>query len=259
MSADRTVDWPELLNEAMTAPGNLYNTYSRFHPYSLGNMMLFRQQGYNEPMGSMKTWNQLGRRVLAGQHAGLVIVPKRVEVPVAEDETRDERQERFARLIGFRLVNGVFGYSQTSGPEIPARPTPGWDLVTALGKLGVRERPFDQPNGNLQGYSIGTEFAINPIAINRTKTIFHELGHIVLGHTLPARHEQYATHRGLMEFQAEAVAYLAMNELEQLDEHTAEVSRGYIQHWLRDEKPSDKAIQHVFRATEAILRSGRAV
>jgi hypothetical protein len=62
-----------------------------------------------------------------------------------------------------------------------------------------------------------------------------------------------------MEFQAEAVAYLAMNELEQLDARTAEVSLGYIQHGLRDEKPSDKAIQHVFRATDAILRAGRLV
>jgi hypothetical protein len=61
-----------------------------------------------------------------------------------------------------------------------------------------------------------------------------------------------------MEFQAEAVAYLAMNELGQLDDDTASWSRGYIQHWLRDEQPPDKAIQQVFRATDAILKAGRA-
>jgi antirestriction protein ArdC len=85
-----------------------------------------------------------------------------------------------------------------------------------------------------------------------TTTRFHEIGHIVLGHTIASRHEDYATHRGLMEFEAEAAAYLAMNELGVLDERTAEVSRGHMRHWLRDEKPSDKAVQHVFRATDAI-------
>jgi len=60
-----------------------------------------------------------------------------------------------------------------------------------------------------------------------------------------------------MEFQAEAVAYLAMNELNQLDEHSADVSRGYIQHWLQGEKPPERPIQHVFRATDAILKSSR--
>jgi hypothetical protein len=64
-------------------------------------------------------------------------------------------------------------------------------------------------------------------------------------------------HRGIMEFQAEAVAYLAMNELGQLDDETATRSRGYIQHWLRDEQPPDRAIQQVFKATDAILKAGR--
>jgi IrrE N-terminal-like domain len=195
--------------------------------------------------------------VVRGSRAKEVIVPVLVNEPAPEDEPIKEKGERVARLIGFKVVSAVFGLSDTIGPEIPPRPTPGWVLTTALGKLGVHERPFDQPNGNLQGYSIGTEFAINPVAINRAKTVFHELGHIVLGHTLPTRHQQYATHRGLMEFQAEAVAYLAMNELGQLDDHTADISRGCIQHWLQDEKPPERAIQHVFRATDAILGAGR--
>lgn len=80
---------------------------------------------------------------------------------------------------------------------------------------------------------------------------------MVLGRTILARHEEYATHRGIGEFQAEAVAHLAMNEVGQPDDQTASVSRGYIQHWLRDEQPPDKAIQQVFRAADAILKAGR--
>jgi hypothetical protein len=253
---DTKLDWPRLLDEALTAPGDLGSTYSRFHDYSLTNMMLFRMQGLFEPVAPFSRWKSLGRNVLRGARAKEVIVPMLInEAPV--EETLDEKRERVARLVGFKVVRAVFGLSDTEGPDISPMPTPGWDLQQALGKLGIREVPFDQPNGNLQGWSQGLEFAINPIAVNRTKTTFHEIGHIVLGHTLPARHEEYSTHRGIMEFQAEAMAYLAMNELGQLDDDTASRSRAYIQHWLRDEQPPDKAIQQVFRATDAILKAGR--
>jgi hypothetical protein len=80
---------------------------------------------------------------------------------------------------------------------------------------------------------------------------------IILGHTLPHALEDYQTHRGVKEFQAESVAYLAMHELDLLDEEQAAESRGYIQHWLKDEHPPDKAIQQVFTATDRILRSGQ--
>jgi hypothetical protein len=35
-----------------------------------------------------------------------------------------------------------------------------------------------------------------------TKMRFHDIGHIVLGHTLASSHVEYATHRGLVEFEA---------------------------------------------------------
>jgi hypothetical protein len=253
----KTLEWSQILETALTSPGNLYDTYSRFHDYSLGNMMLFRAQGLFEPVASYQTWKRLGRQVQRGQRAHDVIVPVMINETVL-DEADEEKRVRIARLIGFKVIPAVFGYSQTTGPEISARPTPGWELERAVEKLGLREVAFDQTNGNLQGYSVGVEFAINPFAAHPTKTRFHEIGHIVLGHTIASRHQEYASHRGLMEFEAEAVAFLATNELGVLDKRTAEVSRGYIQHWLRDESPPDKSIQLVFRVTEAILKAGRS-
>jgi hypothetical protein len=254
--SEATFDWPKLMEEALTAPGNLGNTYSRFHDYSLTNMLLFRMQGLFEPIAPYSRWKALGRNVIRGSRAKEVIVPVLINEAPA-DQTLEEKRERVARLVGFKVVRAVFGLSDTEGPDIPPVPSPGWDLQQVLGRLGIREAPFDNANGNLQGWSHGVDFAITPIAVNRTKTTFHELGHIVLGHTIPARHAEYATHRGIGEFQAEAVAYLAMNELGQLDDEIASRSRGYIQHWLRDERPPDRAIQHVFRATGAILKAGR--
>jgi hypothetical protein len=255
--AETKLDWPRLMDEALTAPGHLGDTYSRFHDYSLTNMMLFRMQGVFEPVAPFSRWKSLGRHVLRGTRAKDVLVPVLITEPVPADETVEEKRERVARLVGFKVMRAVFGLSDTDGPDIPPVPTPGWDLEQALGKLGIREEPFASASGNTQGYAHGVEFAINPIAVNPTKTRFHEIAHIVLGHTIPARYGEYATHRGIGEFQAEAVAYLAMNELGQLDNETAAHSRGYIQHWLRDERPPDKAIQQVFRATDAILKAGR--
>ncbi len=257
MSNSRELEWSKVIETALTSPGNLFDTYSRFHDYSLGNMVLFRMQNVHEPVAPFSVWKKLGRQVVRGARAKEVIVPVLVH-ELGPDETIEEKRERIARLVGFKVMRAVFGLSDTTGPEIPPRPTPSWNLAQALGKLGIREGPFESPSGNVQGYSHGLEFAINPVAVNPTKTRFHEIGHIVLGHTIPSRYEEYTTHRGITEFQAEAVAYLAMNELGQLDDQTASVSRGYIQHWLRDEQPPDKAIQQVFRATDAILKAGRA-
>ena len=251
------LDWNALMDEALTAPGNLGNVYNRFHEYSLTNMLLFVMQGVREPVASYSRWKSLGRQVIKGARAKEVIVPLLVNEKPPEDETEAEKRERVARLIGFKVVRGVFSLSDTDGPELPPQPTPGWDLQKALAKLGIREVPFNEMNGNVQGYSRGLEFAINPVATNRSKTVFHELGHIVLGHTLPHSLAEYQTHRGLKEFEAEGTAYLAMNELELMDEETAAHSRGYIRHWLHDEQPPAPSIRAAFRAAEAILRAGR--
>lgn len=253
------IEWHRLLDEALTAPGSLTGVYDRFHDYSITNMLLFRMQGIHEPVASFSRWKALGRHVVRGARAKEVIVPVLIKEPAepGEGETLEEKRERVARLIGFKLVRGVYALSDTDGKEPQVIPVPGWDLATALDKLGIREVAFDNTNGNLQGWSSGTEFAINPIAVNRNKTVYHELGHIVLGHTIPHHFEEYQAHRGIMEFQAEATAYLVMNELELMDDETASHSRGYIRHWLGEEQPPDQAIRQVFTAADRILKAGR--
>src|SRR5579859_862018 len=166
MAQPNKLDWPALLNESLTAPGNLTGVYDRFHDYSFGNMMLFMMQGIREPVASYSRWQSLGRHVKQGSRAKDVIVPVLANEPAPEDSPAEERRERVARLIGFKAVRAVFALSDTEGKDLPPIPTPGWDLQSALDKLGIREIPFDSTNGNLQGYSRGLEFAINPIAVN---------------------------------------------------------------------------------------------
>lgn len=251
--ADETahrLDWEQLLNEALTTPGSTQGIYDRFYPYSFLNRIFLRMQGVHEPVATYARWKAIGRQVLKGSTAKEIIRP----IVVHSENEKGEPEER---AVGFKAVRCIFTFSETAGVDPPPMQLPAWDMQTALNTLGIRHVPFDEVNGNIQGYSSGVEIAINPVAVHPEKTLFHELGHVVLGHTLPHALDEYQAHRGIMEFQAEAIAYLTMHELGLLDEHTATASRGYIQEWLDHERPPDKAIQHVFRATDRILRAGR--
>jgi hypothetical protein len=140
--------------------------------------------------------------------------------------------------------------------------SPVWDRSKALAELKVREVDFQIPKWNAQGYSFtsdgGHRFAINPVAVYPFKTLLHELGHIVLGHTVEVATEE--THRGVREFQAEAVAHILMHEFDAVDQFDPAESRAYIQNWLSGaEPPTKKEITPIFRAAEKIRQAGYPV
>src|SRR5258708_34933892 len=99
--------------------------------------MWYGVRGLDEPVASFSRWKSLGRNVLRGSRAKEVIVPVIINEAPPEDETLEEKRERVAHLVGFKVVRAVFGLSDTDGPEIPPQPTPGWDYQTALGKLSI--------------------------------------------------------------------------------------------------------------------------
>jgi antirestriction protein ArdC len=243
----KQLDWQELIETALTMPGNMSDTYCRFYNYSFLNQCLLLMQGVHEPVATYKRWQAIGRQVLKGSKAAVIIRP----ITITRKNEDDEVESAFTR---FKPVKCLFTYSQTEGDEFPPAEVPGWDLDTALSKLNIRRVPFLELDGNVQGISWGRNFAINPDPLGTT---YHELGHVVLGHTEPDKAKQYALHRGVYEFQAEATAYLTMHELGVMGEEQASESRAYIQGWIRDERPGDAAIRQVFGATDQILRAGR--
>lgn len=97
------------------------------------------------------------------------------------------------------------------------------------------------------------EVAVSPVAAMPHKTLFHELAHVVLGHTsegsLNDGSEQ--TPRSLREVEAESVALLCC---ESLGLPGAEFSRGYIQSW-GSEIP-ERSAQKIFHAADLILKAG---
>ena len=236
----KQIDWNKAIETALNVKGNLGNTYNRFYNYSYTNQILLLMQGVNEPVATYKKWLELKRQVAKHSKGKYIIKP----VFYKNDE---EEQE----LAGFRLIKCLFGLSDTTGEELPPVEIKEFNLDKALKDLKIEQIKFNKLNGNIQGYSKNNQFAINPMAVNPTKTTFHELAHVVLGHTKGVNSD----HKGLKEFQAEITAYLILKELN--IPFKEEVSRAYIQDWLDGKKPDEKAIKDVFRAVSKILTAGR--
>jgi len=167
----------------------------------------------------------------------------------------DEETGEVSLYTRFALRRNWFSLDQTEGePYAPELQSPLWDSAKALGTLDIQEVCFDALDGNIQGHSRGRTLAINPLATLKHKTRFHELAHIILGHTdgrliVDAERPTPA----VAEVEAEGTAYLlcAILGLPGLDE-----SRGYIQHWLANEVLLDSTARRIFVAANAILKAG---
>lgn len=233
----QNVKWTQLLEEALKSPGNIGNTYCRFHNYSFGNQILFMIQGLKSPVASYKKWQELGRQVRKGEKASYLWVPS----------LRKNKEKDQTICTGFYFKAGVFQYSQTDGPEIEFPALPNWSKEIALQNLNIQEIPFDSTQGNMMGYyqpKVG--IAINPVNTQPLKTLVHELAHFILQHTVS---------NSRTEFQAESTAYITLAELGQ--EFNKEESRAYIQGWLKNNVPTESDIKDVFATVNKILVAGR--
>jgi hypothetical protein len=122
-----------------------------------------------------------------------------------------------------------FVLAQTDGKPLPASTLPTWDAALALAALDVREVEFAALDGNTLRYAQGRTIAVNPVNPLPYKTRFHELAHVLLGHTAEGeQHDGELTPRNLRECEAESVALLCCAAL---DLPGIEYSRGYIQSW----------------------------
>ncbi len=121
--------------------------------------------------------------------------------------------------------------------------------------LEVTEIPFDLTDGNVLGYARRQSIAISPVNPMPHKTRFHELAHVLLGHTAEgAQADGELTPRSLRECEAEAVALLCCAALELAG---VESCRGYIQSWWGAGHPiPERSAQRVLKAADQILKAG---
>ena len=202
------------------------------------------------PIATYKKWAELGRQVKKGSKAIALVMPLTIN---KKDAAGEKTGEVFSL---FSLKNNWFVMSQTEGDDYVAETViPAWDKATALTVLDISEVPFALADGNCQGYASGRTIAINPVAALPHKTRFHELAHVVLGHTTDeVMSDSDVTPRDIREVEAESVAYILCSILEL----TGQVeSRGYIQNWLGLQQISDKSAQRIFGAANKILEAGK--
>ncbi|MCA4995131.1 hypothetical protein HWD35_10445 [Tsukamurella tyrosinosolvens] len=246
-------DWSKLLDQALSVEGSLGNVYRRFHNYSTSNCAFLLMQGCPiEPIATYQRWQQIGRQVIKGASAFYVQRPIMVKTGEVDEKTGEDR-----KIKRYKPVKSIFPVSMTEGEPLAEVDLPAWSSARALAALAIRQVAFEDFDGNKQGYSIGRDFAVNPAAKYPQKTMFHEIGHIALGHTVPDQLAEYARHRGVAEVQAEAVAHLSMTELGLMTPEMASVSRAYLQTWGGSKEVSDWHIRRVFQATDQILEAGR--
>jgi antirestriction protein ArdC len=248
-------NFSQLLQDAVNQPGIISKCYSTFYGYSLGNQLLAWSQCIARdiplgPIATYKKWSELGRQVSKGQKAISLVAPVTIN---KKDAAGEKTGEAFSL---FTLRSSWFVLGQTEGDEyVNEVAAPAWDKAAALAKLDISEVAFDYADGNCQGYASGRTIAINPVAVLPHKTRFHELAHVVLGHTTDeVLADSEKTPRDIREVEAESVAYILCSVLDLPGLHE---SRGYIQDWLAGAEVSDKSAQRIFSAANKILDAGK--
>ena len=249
--------WSELLQKAVTEPGVVSTAFSRFHSYSVRNQLLAvfqcRERGIEPgPLATYARWKELSRYVRKGEKALTLCMPvtrKRRDVEPTEGEGPEV-------VTCFVYCPHWFVLSQTDGKEYQPEPLPGWDAAKALPALAIERVPFTMMDGNCQGYAKHRTVAINPVADQPESTLFHELAHVVLGHTAEGTLNSDSadrTPKDIRELEAECVALLCC---ESLGLPGAAESRGYIQAWYKGHEVPERSAQRIFNATDAILKAG---
>ncbi len=253
-------EWSQLLINAVREHGIISSAYQRFWNYSIGNqlLVLFQCMGRNLEPGPINTylrWKELGRSVIKGEKALTLCMPvtckKKVAAP--EESAEKEKDDAYTRFV---YRPHWFLLSQTTGQEYVPQELPEWSEHRALQTLSIERVPFDCLNGNAQGFARKREVSVSPIAFAPHRTLFHEVAHVILGHTgeVEEMSDQEEPSTNLREVEAECVALICC---ESLRLSGGEFCRGYIQHWLQGEAIPERSAQKIFKVADQILRSGQ--
>jgi N-terminal domain of anti-restriction factor ArdC len=199
-------------SDALTA---YLNAMSRFHRYSLGNVLeIARQRPDATRVAGFWKWKELGRSVKKGEK-GIRILAPIIGIRRKKDEevqaSRDPAAINKAVLVGFRSAY-VFDVSQTEGAELPELREISGNvgasrdrLIVFIEQQGI-ELVFTERIAPALGMSYGGRIAILPCQSKAEEfsTLVHELAHEML-HKAERR---TATTKTVRETEAEAIAFV---------------------------------------------------
>lgn len=261
---------------------------SRQRHWSFGNQLLATLQymgiraeqddetraEYPEPMMMSRTaWARLGRNILPGTRAIWIRRPNTRKGTKTDPDTGEEKD--FYCTAGFS-PQAEYDISQTAGDPVEGyaavRPKmltgevnedaiPGLAARIIESGYSVTEREipgFDPAAGSgAYGYTDPKtkQVVIDPRTPKATRlnVYAHELAHIKLGHVDDL--DEYRNHRGRMETEAEAAAYIVVRSLGGDHEGSDAFSAPYIAGWARNSSKDTitKALDRAARAANEIL------
>jgi hypothetical protein len=163
-------------------------------------------------------------------------------------------------MRSFILKPCLFEATDTDGEELyfPERALPALDKTKILTSLGIKEMPWARPEGNSQGVAntYSSTVSINPLAVYPEKTLLHEIAHCILHkRDLDTFNHDLRIPQNIREVEAESVAYIAGSYLGILSDDAKKASRGYIQHWIRNENIPDSNAKRIFGAVDKIIKA----
>ncbi|SEB09844.1 ArdC-like ssDNA-binding domain-containing protein [Leifsonia sp. 21MFCrub1.1] len=211
---------------------------NRFHAYSLNNLLLILAQKPDATqVAGFRKWQQLGRQVRKGE-TGIRIFGYSTKKVTDEDDKGEEFEQRLVRypiltIFDISQTDLIDGAEDTSSITQQLTGIDDHGLINALTDYLVAEgwsiqyRPLPGARNGYTDPEARTVVLDDGLSAEHTaKTLIHEAAHILLGHT--SNPADYVSHRGVMEVEAESVAYIVAG-LAGFD--TSAYSIGYITGW----------------------------
>lgn len=230
------------------------STMSKFHSYSVGNIMLILMQNpAASHVAGFHAWKkEFQRTVKAGEHGIKILAPcpyrrfveqDRIDTngnPLLDATGRPLQERTLVQLMRFRIVT-VFDISQTEGKELPsigvselsgdvARYAELADAITSVSPVPIL---YAAPPGAAKGcFNHVTEKILVRPGMSQTqtvKTMLHEISHATL-HRRKTTNEPPSEDQHTREVEAESVAYVVCQHFG-ID--TSDYSFGYVAGWSK--------------------------
>jgi antirestriction protein ArdC len=231
----------------------MLDTAAKFHRYSLNNILLILIQRPDATnVAGFGTWKSLGRSVRKGERGITILRPNLAWFDQSGARVYGRISAEVARARGLRKrvvsfgTAAVFDVDQTEGepltvvdPRLEGEGDPEvWDaLVDYAARELQRPVELDDSEGAANGWAtpngddakIVVRTSQGRSTLQQLKTLVHEIGHVMLGHTDPKA--EHPLTREVREVEAESVAFVVLNGL---GFNSADYSLPYVAHWAGD-------------------------
>ena len=238
------------------------STISKFHSYSMRNLLMIWQQKEDATrVAGYRAWQKLGRTVRKGEKGIAIFAPMPFKKQAEQgNATKGKaKSDEEVQMMGFRVVH-VFDISQTEGeplPEFASVTGEAGDKLERLKQVVVQngiELCFERIEGSAEGYSTGGKVVIEESLndVHAFQVLVHELAHERLHHG----DRRSETTKAVRETEAEAIGFIVSNAFE-IDARNH--STDYIQLYNGDSETLRESLGFIQSTAQWIIESIESV